>query len=243
MSAHFGALAQPQALEQVQNSEALPNRREGVIDCAGNSSRTAGPLVKRFFLGLTKREYVQTAGDVTTALPFLRACERAAEDWKKCLAEVDFLRFIDQVSALVMKVAQNSGRMVERWLRNGYVAKSIVRKIAIAALLGDTVKVDWEKVTVADLRRLFPDQGKHLDIFPQTWSAAELSRFVFDRSDLAIMASCYACLWHDVREKYDETRVMAAALSGRLERQARELQKLLGHYGVPAWIVECMDLK
>ena len=141
-----------------------------------------------------------------------------------------------------MKVAQNSSQTVERWLRIEYVAKSIVRKIAIAALLGDTVKVDWEKVTVVDLRRLFPDQGKHLDIFPKTWSAAELSRFVFDRSDLAIIASCYACLWHDVREKYDETRVMAAALSGRLERQARELQKLLGHCGVPAWIVECMDL-
>ena len=216
--------------KQLQNSEALPNRR------------ATGETV---FLGLTKRKYVLTAGDVTTVSPFLRACEGAAEEWEKCLAEVDFLRFIDQVSALVMKVAQNSGPTVERWLRIGYVAKSIVRKIAIAALLmGDAgLKVDWEEVTVVDLCRMFPDQGKHLEIFPPSWSAAELSRFMFDRPDLAILASCYACLWHDVREKFDETRVMAAALSGRLERQAREVQKLCGHCGVPAWIVACMDLK
>jgi len=216
--------------KQPQNSEALPNRR------------ATGETV---FLGLTKRKYVLTAGDVTTVSPFLRACEGAAEDWKKCLAEVEFLRFIDQVSALVMKVAQNSGPTVERWLRIGYVAKSIVRKIAIAALLmGDAgLKVDWEEVTVVDLRRMFPDQGQHLEIFPQTWSAADLSRFMFDRPDLAILASCYACLWHDVREKFSEKKVMAAALGGSLERQAREVQKLCGHCGVPAWIVACMDLK
>ena len=216
--------------KQPQNSEALPNRR------------ATGETV---FLGLTKRKYVLTAGDVTTVSPFLRACEGAAEDWKKCLAEVDFLRFIDHVSALVMKVAQNSGPTVERWLRIGYVAKSIVRKIAIAALfVGDAgLKVEWEEVTVVDLCRMFPDQGKHLEIFPPSWSAAELSRFVFGRPDLAILASCYACLWHDVREKFSEEKVMAAALSGSLERQAREVQKLCGHCGVPAWIVACMDLK
>jgi hypothetical protein len=201
--------------------------------------------VKQFSLGLTKRKYVLTAGDVTTVSPFLRACEGVAEDWEKCLAEVDFLRFIDRVSALVLKVAHNSGPTVERWLRVGYVSKSIVRKIAIAALFaGDAgLKVDWEEVMVVDLCRMFPDQGKHLEIFPPSWSAAELSRFVFDRPDLAILASCYACLWHDVREKFSEEKVMAAALGGSLERQAREVQKLCGHCGVPAWIVACMDLK
>ena len=128
------------------------------------------------------------------------------------------------------------------WLNTGYVRKSIVRKIAMAALNGDTVKVNWEEVTVADIRRLFPDMGEHLAVFPETWSAAEMSRFLFGRPDLAILASCYACLWHDVRLHYDEDRVMAAALNGQLERQAREVRGVCGHCGVPAWIVECMDL-
>jgi len=104
------------------------------------------------------------------------------------------------------------------------------------------VRVDWDKMTVDDLSRLFPDQGKHLDDFPEQWSAAQLSKFLFDRADLAIFASCYSCLWHDVKEHYDEEIVMAAVLNGRVERQARTLRMSTGHGCVPSWIVECMNL-
>ena len=198
---------------------------------------------ERWSLGLTQRQYVATPGDVRSVSSFLRACDEVAEDWKMCMEEVTLLSAIDQANAIVLKIAQRCDKHMEKWLKIGYVRKSIVRKIAIGKIVLGKARVDWEKMTVADLRRIFPDAGEHLKDFPQQWSVADLSMFLFDRADLAIFASCYACLWHDVAQSHDKELVMAAVLSGRVERQARELRKSTGHCCVPSWIIECMNLE
>ena len=180
--------------------------------------------------------------DLTIASPFLRVCGELAMDWNACLEEVDLLRAIDQMNAIILKIAQRSPPVLSTLLKNGYVRKSIVRKCAIGLQLFGKATIDWTQMKVGDLGLMFPDQGKHLEDFPSEWSAAHLSMFLFDRPDWPIFASCFACLWHDVSENYDEELVMAAARSGRLERQARELRKSTGHCCAPCWIVECLNL-
>ena len=143
---------------------------------------------------------------------------------------------------MIAKISQRSGPAMQKWLRIGYVHKSIVRKIAMSMIAYYDTAADWSVVIVADLARHFPDTGQYLQQFPNSWSAADLSNFLFDRPDLAMYASCYACLWHDVREHHDTQLIMEAIVSGRMERQARQILETTGNCGVPAWIVECMNL-
>ena len=193
-------------------------------------------------LGLTRRQYCATPGDASVISPFLRACEEQAEEWQLCLQETDLLTAVDKINALIAKIYERSCKEMQKWLRTGYVHKSIVRKIAMSMIAYGDTAADWSVVTVADLANHFPDTRKLLRQFPLSWSAADMSNFLFDRPDLAMYASCYACLWHDVREHHDTQLIMEAIVSGRMERQARQILETTGNCGVPAWIVECMNL-
>ena len=193
-------------------------------------------------LGLTQRQIRATQGDVSVISPFLRARDELAEEWKSCSVERDFLTAVDKVNALTLKIAQRGPVGLQQWLRTGYVRKSIARKVVMAMVEFGEIALDWQSVTVADLARLFPDTGQQLLRFPQKWSVAELSNFLFDRPDLALYASCYACLWHDVAQRFDRHLVMEAVVDGRYERQARHTLETTGHCGVPTWIVECMNM-
>ena len=138
---------------------------------------------------------------------YRRSCKRATRSLRPGrggLEEGDWLRAIDQVNAIILKIAQRCPATMGKWLQTGYVRKSIARKVAIGLMARGKAWMDWDKTTVADLSRLFPDSGLHLEDFPAQWSAAQLSVFLFDRDDLAVFASCYACLWHDVKKNYDE---------------------------------------
>ena len=217
----------------------------GKKPCRIAARREEPPQKKRrqiLSFGLTERQYALDSLDLTIASPFLRVCGELAMDWKACLEEVDLLRAIEQMNAIILKIAQRSPRVLSTLLKNGYVRKSIVRKSGIGLLQFGKATIDWDTVTVGDLGQMFPDQGNHLKDFPPVWSAAHLSRFLFDRPDWPIFASCFACLWHDVSGSYDAELVMAAARSGRLERLARELRKITGHGCAPCWIVECLNL-
>ena len=77
----------------------------------------------------------------------------------------------------------------------GYVRTSIVRKCLLGCLHGGgRLRVDWDEGAVAELEPMCPDQGQHLEAVLAGWTAGDLSKFLFDRDDWALLASGFACL-------------------------------------------------
>ena len=60
--------------------------------------------------------------------------------------------------------------------------------------------VDWDDLTVGDLKFLSADKNDHLSDFDDKEPASALSHFFFGRSDWPLLLSAYACLWHEAVE-------------------------------------------
>ena len=65
--------------------------------------------------------------------------------------------------------------------------------------------VDWDAVSIIEIRSVTADSGEHLSLFEPDVVAAAASASVFGRTDWAVMLSCMACLWHEVKEKFVDT--------------------------------------
>lgn len=80
----------------------------------------------------------------------------------------------------------------------GYVCQFVTRKILTAHMAWrGTPGFDWGAMSISMLQDCCPDQSGQLASVPSWWSAADLSRCLFGRSDWALLASMAACLWKE----------------------------------------------
>ena len=66
--------------------------------------------------------------------------------------------------------------------------------------------IDWSKVSLAMLRDISPDQLDNLSVFPDGWSAAQVSCFLLNRPDWAVPASCFPCLYSEIAQAHRDSR-------------------------------------
>jgi len=73
---------------------------------------------------------------------------------------------------------------------------------------------DWSTVGKASLQSMSADAKENLEAIPDHWSASEISAFFTGRTDWALFASVYPCLWGEVADKLttEEGRARALAL-------------------------------
>jgi len=202
------------------------------------------PTTQDVTLGLGNMPYrMRDLTDVDPRLgSFLRACASQTAGWDNCLQQPSYDKAMEHISAMVAVVAQNCDGSLKKDLSMSYVQKSITRKIAIALLACGGAQTDWEKMTLKYLIKTCPDQHSFLEQFPESMSAADLSRFLYGRPDWAVFASASACLWHEVGTTYDRELVLVVVVDGRVERKASALRYCCGHTCAPVKIVEALGL-
>ena len=77
---------------------------------------------------------------------------------------------------------------------------------------------DWTIVIVRQLRGMGPDNLAFLHKFPDSWTAADLGDFCFDRPEAAPLVGTMACLWHGAVSKHSQ-RLDEAALLALLQSE------------------------
>ena len=167
-----------------------------------------------FILGITGIRYrFCQEPDVFNA--FYAGFEPADEAWAKSMKKHEGNGFNDfcRVTREVMDIAaQHSAAFALK--AHGYCFDFAVRKFVIAESFhryrgmtlatsqGSADPVEWEAVSIIEIRSVTADSGEHLCIFEPDAVAAAASAAVFGRTDWAVMLSCFACLWHEVKVKY-----------------------------------------
>jgi len=79
-----------------------------------------------------------------------------------------------------------------------YTRGYITRCIFLAHLAQTQGLIDWASVSMHQLKAMGPDQSAVLDLFPQSWSASQLSYFCFGRPDWGVFVAMFGCLSREV---------------------------------------------
>ena len=92
----------------------------------------------------------------------------------------------------------------------------------------------------AELEELSCDQSEFLKAFPEAWSAADVSNFVFGRSDWGIFVSLYACLMKDAVKmpNVQGEAVLSCLASPTFGRVADTMRTQCGHAVHPALVMK-----
>ena len=171
-----------------------------------------------FQLGMTGLTYrfCSAEGFNKVYADYQPACDKWAEFLEK-QADTGFNDYCGATKAVMDIAAKSSAAF---GLKNhGYCFDFAVRKFIIAEssrrYLGmplatsqgsvDPVPVEWGAVSIVHIRGVTADSGKHLQIFEPDVIADQASECMFGRTDWAVMLSCFACLWHEVKEKFVDT--------------------------------------
>ena len=92
------------------------------------------------------------------------------------------------------------------------------------------------------LRAVSVDSGGFLEEIPEHWTARELSEFLFGRGDLAVLASMWTCLFHDVggsardRKHHGALRYLREAREGGFANASEKYMAEHGVAPVPAFV-------
>ena len=99
----------------------------------------------------------------------------------------------------------------------------------IAASQGIADAVDWDVLSIVEIRGLTAYSGERLSLFDADVTAAAASACMFGRTDWAVMLSCCACLWHEVKLKLiDQGKI---TLDGLLEKlRGNDAAELVAKY-------------
>ena len=113
-------------------------------------------------------------------------------------------------------------------LKGGYVGPHIVRKQALARQAGNVA--GWEECSIETLQTLSVDRCAFLECFDASWSAAEVSLFIYGRSYWPHFASMFMCLWNEVAEKLPDAEALIdrARSSGQARRVLEEFRERHG---------------
>ena len=163
--------------------------------------------------------YYQYCDNPQIFTTFYNDFETANTKWATLgpLETLDFNMFCRHVKE-TMSVAGNAslafGLRAEKYCYDFAVRKFIIAESAYRP-------VSWETVSIVDIHTVSADSGKHLELLQPDVSAAAASKCMFDRTDWAVMLSCFACLWQEVVEKFINTSMV-------------DLNRLTEYLGSPA---------
>ena len=91
--------------------------------------------------------------------------------------------------------------------------------------------VDWSLLPLAVLRAMCPDQDDMLEIFSESWTAADVSNLMFSRPDWEMFVGMFGSLWKSVCESCHHSAVLsllATIASPSFASVARDCKSLTG---------------
>jgi hypothetical protein len=177
-----------------------PAATRGVGDDALAATRGVGgddPAL--LVMGLAGRRYKFAPSPAVALKPLVEAAAAVQATWTRILVTKDLGEAAQLVSEVLTAIQAATGFFNDK--RHGYHRAFLTRKIIIARLFagGETsLKVDWWAVNRDLLCQICADERGYLLHFPADMSAGDISDIVFERCDLGVFVSMWACLWHDV---------------------------------------------
>ncbi len=190
-------------------------------------------------LGLGGREYEFTGefGQLEDLLDITRGMPA----WPEIVDAASLLTAGVEIQALVARVADVlpgfQGKSGE-----GYVRSFVVRKLLCGCWLqtpcAKRASLDWSAIPVTALESWCPDQSQNLSGFPRSWTAQDLSAFLFDRPEWGMFASMFMCLWSEAASQWDEESLLRCVSSRAFGDAARAHKKLRGVAGHPAVLLK-----
>ena len=183
-------------------------------------------------LGKTLVQYSMT-GDYTKLGMFQEACRSQQKNWEKALQCQDLKTLVSMLHAIVWIVSEQSGELFLARKFDGYIRLTFVRKLLLACLKMGRVSPVWSDVSVQYLQQLGPDKNEHLSDFPDWWSVAEVSSFLFGREDLGMFAGMFTCLWGAIAEPEVRQKLLSTVAEPRFAAVVDSLWECRGHAPTP----------
>ena len=213
-----------------------------VMDRPRAAARGRQAAHKTYALGLYGQAYVRSTESAEASVQQLLLARGAVEEeWRQLLqGGRDALSIARRLRELCCKAAEAAPAILFSD-ENGYVVTSLVRKVVLALLASGRASADWGSMSKAELEELCCDQHEFLKAFPEEWSAADVSNFVFGRGDWGMFVSLFACLMKDALKKIPEGESGAALhclASPTYGRAADEMRAQSGHAVHPALVLK-----
>ena len=144
-------------------------------------------------------EYVlSTESPEATVQQLLTARDAVQNEWLELFdGDKDALAIVRKVRVVLSKAVKASPRIFPHGGAGHAVTSSVARKVVLAMLSSGRATTDWASMCRAELEELCADQHELLKTFPETWSAADISNFIFGRPDWAIFVSLFGSLLRD----------------------------------------------
>jgi len=158
----------------------------------------AAPCRRRVYhLGVTQRKYVLApeAAREAAVRKLLAARSAVETTWSGLQDDTDVMSIMAACRKAFRDAAEAAPTMFPKH-DTGYIATFVGRKVVLARLAGG-LSVDWGGISRLDLEELSCDQSGSLKACDETWSAADISNFIFGRPDWGMFVSVFACLWHE----------------------------------------------
>ncbi len=202
-------------------------RRRGEIPAASQG---------KVLLGLGGREYEFT-GDYGQLEDLLKIT-RGMPAWPEIVDAAALLAAGVEIQTLVSRLADVCPGFQSK-SADGYVRRFVVRKLLCGCWLhtpwAKRHSLDWSAVPLAALASWCPDQTEKLSLFPRSWTAQDVSAFLFDRPDWGMIASMLMCLWSEAVGQSDEESLLSCVASPAFGEAARSYKRQHGvaaHPGV-----------
>ena len=105
--------------------------------------------------------------------------------------------------------------------------------------------LDWHNISLDVVRQVCPDKKNAIDCFPSHWSAAEMSRFCFFRTDFPIFVLLYTCLFSEVvnRSGVAETKLLKLVASEAFLNAAKAHVEQTGFAAHPFNLIQSLLLR
>jgi len=155
------------------------------------------------------------------------------------MAQTDGRAAVAAVLRIMQRLQDETGLFNEKV--DGYVRTFVVRKIVFAMVVEGPWEMDWGKVLRPEFQSMCCDENQYLQEFDATWTAGEISSFVFGRDDWPMLVSVFACLWHDAfdkKKKAAREQIISDIVVGNFGRKARLMRASSGHAWCPALIAK-----
>ena len=203
-----------------------------------------GPEGRVYRFGLSLREYALAPDAEREAATrrLLAASSVVETEWRALLQSgADALSFMRQFREIIRTAAETAPKMFPK-SDVGYVATFVGRKVLLAMVAHGYMTVDWSSLDRPALEELCCDQNGFLQEFDASWSAADISNFIFGRPDWGMFVSLFACLWRDAVAAKRKSRdtLMKHIETGAFERTAAALRSSCGHSVHPALVIQAL---
>ena len=192
-------------------------------------------------LGLCSREYVRSTDSHEAAVEqLLKARDAVEKEWSELLdGDTDALGIVRKVRSLISNAVKVAPRIFPHD-DTAYVVTSVARKVVIAMLSSGRATTEWAHMRRAELEELSCDQNDLLKSMPESWSAADISNFIFGRPDWGIFVSLFGCLLRDAIKvaKFSSDDLLDCLASPVFAGTAVALWAQCGHAVHPAIVLK-----